>query len=33
MKYDIKDKNLAKKRKLKIEWAGEQMPVLEAYCK
>ncbi|MEK6645404.1 MAG: adenosylhomocysteinase [Candidatus Firestonebacteria bacterium] len=29
MKYDIKDKNLAKKGKLKIEWAGEQMPVLK----
>ena len=29
MKYDIKDKNLAAKGKLKIEWAGSQMKVLE----
>ncbi len=29
MKYDIKDKNLAPKGKLKIEWAGSQMKVLE----
>ncbi len=29
MKYDIKDKNLAAKGKLRIEWAGSQMKVLE----
>lgn len=29
MKYDIKDKNLAAKGKLKIEWASSQMKVLE----
>ena len=29
MKYDIKDLRLAKKGKLKIEWALEHMPVLE----
>jgi adenosylhomocysteinase len=29
MKYDIKDKNLASKGKLRIEWAGAQMKVLE----
>ncbi|MDO8573606.1 MAG: adenosylhomocysteinase [Candidatus Daviesbacteria bacterium] len=29
MKSDIKDKNLAPKGKLKIEWAGSQMKVLE----
>ena len=29
VQYDIKDKNLAKRGKLKIEWAGEQMPVLK----
>ncbi len=29
MKYDIKDKNLAAAGKLKIEWAGSQMKVLE----
>ncbi len=29
IKYDIKDKNLAAKGKLKIEWAGSQMKVLE----
>ena len=29
MKSDIKDKNLAAKGKLKIEWAGSQMKVLE----
>ena len=29
MKYDIKDKNLAPKGKLRIEWAGSQMKVLE----
>ena len=29
MKYDIKDKNLAPKGNLKIEWAGSQMKVLE----
>ena len=28
MKYDIKDAKLAKKGKLKIEWAGKDMPVL-----
>ncbi len=28
MKYDIKDKNLAPKGKLRIEWAGSQMRVL-----
>lgn len=26
--YDVKDLNLAKEGKLKIEWAGQQMPVL-----
>jgi len=29
MKYDIKDIKLAKKGKLKIEWASKDMPVLE----
>ena len=29
MKYDIKDAKLAKKGKLKIEWAAERMPVLK----
>ena len=29
MKSDIKDKNLAEKGKLKIEWAGSQMKVLQ----
>ena len=29
MKYDIKDLRLAKKGKLKIEWAAKDMPVLE----
>jgi len=29
MKYDVKDINLAAKGKLKIEWAGSQMKVLE----
>ncbi|MBI2018259.1 adenosylhomocysteinase [Candidatus Daviesbacteria bacterium] len=29
MKYDIKDKKLAAKGKLKIEWAGSQMKVLQ----
>ncbi len=29
MKYDVKDLNLAKKGKLRIEWASEYMPVLE----
>lgn len=29
IKYDIKDKNLASKGKLRIEWAGAQMKVLE----
>jgi len=29
MKYDIKDVKLAKKGKLRIEWAGKDMPVLE----
>jgi len=29
MKYDIKDIKLAKKGKLRIEWAGKDMPVLE----
>ncbi len=28
MKYDIKDKRLAKKGSLRIEWAGQHMPVL-----
>jgi adenosylhomocysteinase len=28
MKYDVKDVNLAKKGKLRIEWARENMPVL-----
>lgn len=28
MKYDVKDLSLASKGKLKIEWAGQQMPVL-----
>lgn len=28
MKYDVKDLNLAKKGKLKIEWAEKEMPVL-----
>ena len=28
MKYDVKDIRLAKKGKLKIEWALEHMPVL-----
>src|SRR4030042_5398097 len=27
--YDIKDANLAAQGKLKIEWAGQQMPVLQ----
>src|SRR5438105_3041490 len=27
--YDIKDLSLAKEGKLKIEWAGQQMPVLQ----
>ena len=29
MKYDIKDIRLAKKGRLKIEWAGKDMPVLD----
>lgn len=29
MKYDVKDRKLAKKGKLRIEWANERMPVLE----
>jgi adenosylhomocysteinase len=29
MKYDIKDIKLAKKGRLKIEWAGKDMPVLD----
>lgn len=30
MKYDIKDINLAKKGKLRIEWAAQEMPVLRS---
>jgi adenosylhomocysteinase len=30
MKYDIKDINLAKKGKLRIEWAEQEMPVLRS---
>jgi adenosylhomocysteinase len=30
MKYDIKDARLAKQGRLKIEWAGKDMPVLES---
>ncbi len=33
MKSDIKDKNLAAKGKLRIEWAGSQMKVLELLSK
>lgn len=29
MNYDIKDIKLASKGKLKIEWAGQNMPVLK----
>ena len=29
MKYDVKDLKLAKQGKLKVEWAAEEMPVLE----
>ena len=29
MKYDIRDIKLAAERKLRIEWAGQQMPVLK----
>ncbi|MDP3789439.1 MAG: adenosylhomocysteinase, partial [Candidatus Omnitrophota bacterium] len=29
MKYDVKDLSLAKKGKLRIEWASEYMPVLK----
>jgi adenosylhomocysteinase len=29
-KYDIKDINLSKKGKLRIEWAAQEMPVLES---
>ncbi|HDZ77486.1 MAG TPA: adenosylhomocysteinase, partial [Candidatus Omnitrophica bacterium] len=29
MKYDIKDLKLAKKGKLRIEWARQNMPVLD----
>jgi adenosylhomocysteinase len=32
-KYDVKDLNLAKKGKLKIEWAAQQMQVLETIKK
>ena len=28
MEYDVKDKNLAERGKLRIEWAGSSMPVL-----
>ncbi len=31
IKHDIKDINLAKKGKLRIEWAAQEMPVLEEY--
>jgi adenosylhomocysteinase len=30
IKYDIKDINLSKKGKLRIEWAAQEMPVLES---
>lgn len=33
MKYDIKDKKLAAKGKLRIEWAAKNMPVVEAITK
>jgi adenosylhomocysteinase len=29
VKYDIKDKRLSKKGRLRIEWAGKDMPVLD----
>ena len=29
-KHDVKDINLAKKGKLKIEWAAQEMPVLKS---
>ena len=29
MDFDIKDKKLADKGKLRIEWAGHEMPVLK----
>ena len=29
-KYDVKDINLAKKGKLRIEWAAQEMPVLRS---
>jgi len=29
MKYDVKDLKLAKEGKLRVEWAAEEMPVLE----
>jgi len=29
MEYDVKDKGLAEQGKLRIEWAGQQMPVLK----
>jgi adenosylhomocysteinase len=32
MKYDIKDINLAKKGTSRIEWAGNDMPVLKLIC-
>jgi len=32
-KYDVKDLKLAEKGKLKIEWASQQMQVLEAIKK
>ncbi len=33
MKYDVKDLSLAKKGKLRIEWASEYMPVLKLIAK
>ena len=33
MKYDIKSLKLAKKGKLRIEWAWERMPVLQLITK
>ena len=29
MKYDVKDLSLAREGKLRVEWAAEEMPVLE----
>ncbi|MCZ6468441.1 MAG: adenosylhomocysteinase, partial [Candidatus Dadabacteria bacterium] len=29
MKYDVKDLSLAKEGKLRVEWAAQEMPVLE----